>query len=627
MTLRLVQIKAGVVKDITDYSAGKNGPFYVDSNLVRFKNGYPEKIGGWQKEEYFYSSDPSTAVTVQGTPKKSIYWRGFDGIDRLAVGTTSHLYLIKENTLHDITPLRKTSTSLSNPFATTSGIQTITVTDTAHGASTGDFVVIDSASAIGGISADDLNRQAGYQITKIDANSYRIDVGQNASSTVASGGGTLNIKYLIGSAENMGIESADPATGWGVGTWNAGTWNTPRTVASNSLVFDATRWSLNLWGDDLLANNRNGQIYYWSRAGGEGTRAVLASSLAGASGVPTENRITSVSFPDRHFISAGTINASTGVFDPMLIRFSDQEDFTNFTVTATNTAGDQRLEIGSKIIAVTPSKDETLIQTDEAIYGMTFVGPPFTFSFRLLAVNCGAVAQEGTIVVDSRAFWIGKSNFFLYNGTVQELPCTVQHFVFDRLNNDYVDKTHVGHNKKFNEITWFYVSTSNTAQNNPEPDSYVTYNYQENVWTIGELDRNTWGDAKGFKAVPFAFDKDGHLYNHETGTSDDGQAMNCHIESSEIEIDTDGTRQFLIDRIIPDANMSISTNLSVEFKARKYPNATEITKGPFTVGFQTEKISTRVKGRQIAIKYSSSGANDDWSLGDFRINAQADSVR
>ena len=170
MTLRLLKFSPGVVKDITDYSAGKGGPFYVDSNLVRFKNGFPEKIGGWQKEEYFYSTDPSTSVLIQGTPKKALFWRGFDDIDRLAVGTTSHLYLIKQNILHDITPLRKTSSSLSNPLTTASGDATVTVADTGHGASTGDFVVLDSASAIGGISADDLNRQAGYQITKIDNN-------------------------------------------------------------------------------------------------------------------------------------------------------------------------------------------------------------------------------------------------------------------------------------------------------------------------------------------------------------------------------------------------------------------------------------------------------------------------
>ena len=312
----------------------------------------------------------------------------------------------------------------------------------------------------------------------------------------------------------------------------------------------------------------------------------------------------------------------------MLVRFSDQEDFTNFTPTSTNTSGDQRLEVGNKIVSIVPSKSETIINTDEACYGMTFVGPPFTFSFRLLAVNCGAVAKNGSISIDGSVYWIGKSNFFIYNGAVQELPCTVQYYVFDRIQTRYIDKTYVGQNKKFNEITWFYVSNENSAGTmNPEPDSYVTYNYAENVWTVGSLDRNVWLDAQGFRNVPFAFDADGRLYEHESGNSNNGSAMNCFIESGELEIDETGNRTFLIDKIVPDATLSEDTNLFVEFKCRKYPNGTEITKGPFTVTSTTQKVSTRAKGRQISFRYSSTGVNDDWSLGDFRINTTEDSFR
>ena len=628
MTLRLLKFKSGIVKDITEYAAGKNGPFYVDGNLVRFVNGYPEKIGGWQQEQYFRTTATSTTTTAQGKPKKIIFWRSTnDGADRIALGTHSHLYILKADVLYDITPLRKTSSSLSNPLATTSGSTTVTVTDTAHGATTGDYVVLDSASATGGISADTLNRIEGYEITKITDNTYSFESPDTASSTVSSGGGTLNIKYLIGSAENVGIESSDPALGWGTGAWGDSTWGTARTTSTSDVSLEATQWSLQIWGDDLLANNRLGQIYYWDTSGGENQRAVLVSSLGGASGVPTQNRMLSISFPDRHLVVGGTNNLADGVFDPMLVRFSDQEDFTNFTVTASNTAGDQRLEVGNKIVAITPTKNETFIQTDEAAYAMTFTGPPFTFSFRLLGVNCGAVAINGTISVDGTIYWIGKSNFFVYNGNIQELPCSVQHFVFDRMQLRYQDKIHVGHNKKFNEITWFYVSTANTEGTNPEPDSYVTFNYSENVWTIGSLQRNVWSDATGFRTVPFAFDKDGKLYNHETGTSDNGSAMSCHIETSEVEIDETGSRLFMIDKIVPDTSMTSDTNLFVELKSRKYPHATEITKGPFTVTSTTRKVSTRAKGRQIAIKYSSTGTDDNWSLGDFRVNAREDSSR
>ena len=629
MSYRLLKLNSGIVKDITEYSAGKNGPFYVDSNLVRFRNGYPTKIGGWEQEVYFDNADTSNATLAQGKPKNAVFWRADDdGIDRIALGTHNHLYIINSGVLYDITPLRKTSTNLSNPLVTTNGSTTITVTDTSHGAKTGDFIVIEQATAVGGISADTLNRIIGYPITVVDSNSFTIQSPTGASSGATGGGTGLDIKYLIGRDDNMNIESADTATGFGVGTWNLSTWGTARDVDSDTVALEATQWSLQLWGEDLLANNRNGQIYYWDTSAGEVNRASLVSALGGASGVPTKNRTIAISFPDRHLIVGGTTLLGTTTLDPMLVRFSDQEDFTNFTPTATNTSGDQRLEVGNKIVSIIPTKDETFINTDEACYGMSFVGPPFTFSFRLLAVNCGAVALHGTISVDGNVFWIGKSNFFVYNGSVQELPCTVKFFVFDRIQERYADKTFVGQNKKFNEITWFYVSVDNSQGTiNPEPDSYVTYNYAENVWTIGTLNRNVWLDAQGFRNVPFAFDGDARLYDHESGTSDNGNAMNCFIESGELEIDETGNRTFLIDKIVPDATMTSNTNLNVEFKCKKYPNGTEVTKGPFTITSSTQKVSTRAKGRQIAIKYSSTGINDDWTLGDFRINATEDSFR
>ena len=629
MSYRLLKLNSGIVKDITEYSAGKNGPFYIDSNLVRFRNGYPTKIGGWEQEVYFDNVDTSNATLAQGKPKNAIFWRADDdGIDRIALGTHNHLYIINSGVLYDITPLRKTSTNLSNPLVVTNGSTTITGTDTSHGAKTGDFIVIEQATAVGGISADTLNRIIGYPITVVDSNSFTIQSPTGASSGATGGGTGLDIKYLIGRDDNMNIESADTATGFGVGTWNLSTYGTARDVDSDTVALEATQWSLQLWGEDLLASNRDGQIYYWDTSAGEVNRASLVSALGGASGVPTKNRTIAISFPDRHLIVGGTTLLGTTTLDPMLVRFSDQEDFTNFTPTATNTSGDQRLEVGNKIVSIIPTKDETFINTDEACYGMSFVGPPFTFSFRLLAVNCGAVALHGTISVDGSVFWIGKSNFFVYNGSVQELPCTVKYFVFDRIQERYADKTFVGQNKKFNEITWFYVSVDNSQGTvNPEPDSYVTYNYAENVWTIGTLNRSVWLDAQGFRNVPFAFDGDARLYDHESGNSDNGNAMNCFIESGELEIDETGNRTFLIDKIVPDATMTSNTNLNVEFKCKKYPNGTEVTKGPFTITSSTQKVSTRAKGRQIAIKYSSTGINDDWTLGDFRINATEDSFR
>ena len=629
MPLVPLKFKAGIVKDLTEYASGKVG-FYTDGNLVRFRNGYPTKIGGWIKENYYYSDDTDTIATVTGQPKQILSWRPIsDGEDRIAIATHDHIYILKSNIIYDVTPLRKTSTNLSNPVATTDGSTTVTITDNSHGASTGDFVAISDATATGGVTAAALNRKQGYEITKVDNNSYTITVPSAASSSVGSGGGTgVDVEYLIGNAELVGFQSADPALGWGVGAWGDSTWGTARDGTSSTISLEATQWSMALWGEDLLINNRRGQIYYWDLSDGESSRASLVSGESGASGVPTKVRTIKVSFPDRHLIAGGCTPLGSSTIDPMLVRFSNQEDFTAFTPTSTNSSGDQRLEVGTKIVSMLPTKDEMFIQTDEAAYGMNFIGPPFTFSFRLLGVNCGASALNGAANVDGNVYWIGKSNFFVYDGTVKELPCSVQYYVFDRIQLDYIDKTYAGHNKKFNEVTWFYVSSDNEAgTGNPEPDSYVTFNYFDGAWSIGTLQRNVWNDASGFKKTPFAFDKDGNLYNHETGTSDNGSAMSAHIETGDVELDATGENLFMVDKIIPDATLSSNTNLYVQLKTRKYPQATEITKGAFTVTTSTRKISTRAKGRQMSVKFYSSGANDEWSLGDFRVNARKDGLR
>ena len=634
MPLQLMQIKPGIVKDITQYAAGKNGPYWIDGNFIRFKNGYAEKIGGWLKEVYdavdVNGDITENETTIQGIARNMISWRAnTDGEDRIAIGTHNHLYLIVNNALYDITPLRKTTNNLSNPLSTTEDSTTVTVTDTSHGASDGDFVVIEEATAVGGIDADTLNRVEGYQITYIDANSYSITVPTAASSTATGGGTSLDVKYLIGVQDGLGQQSADPALGWGVGSWGGSTWGTPRATSVSDVKLENSQWSLNLWGEDLLATVRNGQIYYWDVSNGESTRATLVSAEADATSVPITNRISIISFPDRHLVCMGTDPiGSLGNIDPMLVRWSNQENFAQWQPTVTNTAGDQRLEVGTKIIGAVSAKDETFIATDEAAYGMSFIGPPFVFSFRLLATNCGAGGKNTIMAVDNTVYWMGKSSFFIYDGIVKDLPCSVQYFVFDRMQIDYIDKTVVGHNKKFNEITWFYVSEDNSAgTDNPEPDSYVTFNYQELAWSIGNLERTVWSDAFGVRKVPFAFDKDGILYNHETGTSDNGSAMNSFVESSAMEITQGGDNTFMVDKIIPDLTTTSTSSLSLTLKTRKYPNASDITKGPFTITDQTEKVSTRAKGRQMTVKIESTGTEDTWQLGDFRINTRQDGFR
>ena len=637
MPLQLLKYNPGIVKDVTEYATGKNGPFWVDSDLVRFKNGYPEKLGGWQKD-VIYALNPSGNITstetnIEGIARRMVYWRSnSDGEDRLVVGTHNHLLIIENGSLHDITPLRKTSTGLSNPIATTDESTTVVITDNTHGAETGDWVVISGASATGGVSADDLNSYYGYQITRINANSYSIIVPNAATSTVASGGGTVTVKYLIGIGAELGSQSSDPALGYGVGGWGQEAWGTPRSGALAGTSLDNSSWSIDLWGEDVLATVRNGAIYYWDTSAGVTNRAVLVSSLSSANSVPNVARTTVVSFPDRHFIAGGcqayVVGGGTGNVDNMLVRWSTQEDFSVWNPTSTNTAGDQRLQVGTKIIAMVSAREETIISTDEAIYGMTFVGGAFVFSFRLLATNSGAAGLNTMISVDGNVFWMGKRNFFTYDGIVKEIPCPVQHFVFDRMQTRYIDKVVTGHNKEFKEVTWFYVSDQNTSGTvNAENDSYVTYNYAENAWTVGTMDRSVWSDSFGARTVPFAFDPDGYLYNHETGTSADGAAMNSYIEGSPREITQNGEDLYMVDKVVPDVTMSSSTNLFLYMNTRKYPNSPETVKGPFTITSSTGKVSTRAKGRQISLKFQSTGTTDDWTLGDFRVNSRQDGLR
>ena len=701
MPLSLVKIRPGIIKDITPYAAGKSAPSWIDGNNVRFKNGYAAKIGGWQNE-VIYGTDSSnnadydTSTSLQGVPREINFWRGLGGVDRIAVGTHSHLYIIENQAAYDITPVRDTSgqtttlnealdnseteidltsatgfptsgaikidneiityTGISsntltgctrgtnstsaathtngttvtrvliNPITTVNESTTVTITDNAHGASDGDYVVISGADATGGISANNLNRSAGYQITLVDANTYTIQSPTAATSGATGGGLVVVLTYLIGLTAGLGSQSAAAAFGWGAGGWGESTWGTPRSEAVEGVVVDQSQWSLRLWGEDLIATVRNHNIYYWDTSTGVGSRAVLVSSLGGASAVPTKNRVSIVSFPDRHLVCGGSTPFGSDVLDPMLVRWSDQEDFVDWTPSVTNTSGDQRLEIGTKIVAMMPTREEIFISTDEAVYGMSFIGPPFTFSFRLVGTNCGTVGINTMMNVDGKIFWMGKSDFFIYEGSVREIPCPVKYYVTDRINKDEFDKCFAAHNKEFNEVTWFYVSTDNTATDgNPEPDSYVSYNYSDDAWSIGSMDRTCWFDSFGFRKVPFAFTEGGLLYNQETGDDADGSALSAHAETSPVEISQTGEPLVLVDKIIPD--LTVSGSLSCTISSKKYPNDSATTKGPFTISQGTTKISMRSRGRQLSMKLESTAVGDSWSLGDFRFNSRSDGLR
>ena len=633
MPLVPLKIKGGVVKDTTEYASGLIGPYWTDSDLIRFVNGYPQKLGGWTKEILYgltaAAGVSTTEMTLQSPARNLKFWRAIsDSEDYMAIGTSDHLYILLNGYLYDITPLRATQAGLSDPIATASSSTTVTVTDASHGAELGDWVILNVASDVGGVAEDTLNQYKGYQITRVvNANSYEITLESAATGTVSAGGGTTSIKYLIGAADGLGIQTSVPALGWGVGGWGGSTWGTARSASESDIKIENSQWNLNLWGEDLLATVRGHDLYYWDTSVGVGTRAALVSAESGASDVPTSARVTSVSFPDRHFVCAGVNTLGTSVIDPMLVRWSDQEDFVDWTPTTTNTSGDQRLEVGTKIICILPTRNQTFIGTDEGVYGMTFVGPPFIFSFQLLATNCGVGGKNTAIDVDGVVYWMGKSNFFVFSGGVQEIACPVRHFVFDRIQKDYIDKSFAAHNKEFNEIMWFYVSTANSEEDDPEPDSYVMFNYAENLWSVGSMDRTCWSDAFGARQVPFSFDSSGVLYNQESGVNANGSAMSSYVESSYLELSNGGELLYLVDKVVPDAKMSTDTTLSITATAKKYPSSTAVVKGPFDFTSSTGKLSMRAKGRQMKFKVSSSGTTDDWELGEIRINAKQDGAR
>ena len=615
MPLQALNIKPGIVTDIDEYTAARIGPFWVNGDKIRFVNGLPQKIGGWEKENTTPSTATSSTNLSAGKVRALKNWRLIDGTDVTALGSERQLLILLGGQYYDITPLRTSATLGANPITTSDGSSTVTVTHTSHGATTGEIVSFSGAAAVNGITLS-----GAYELTKVDNNSYTVVDSATASGSGAGGGSSVVASYLIGKDEGMLESTAALALGWGTGTWGGGTWGTARSTSNVTL--ELSQWSFDLWGEDLIATVHNFGTYVWDASAGVSTRATVINETE-----ISKSRFTTVSFPDRHLVAMGAVNTSTGAQDSMLVRFSDQEDYAEFTPSTTNSAGSQRLQIGTKIMSAVATREAIFIGTDEAMYEMQFVGPPFTFSFRLLGTGCGPISQNSMVNESGVVYWMGRSNFFVYDGQIKELPCSVQYFVFDDLDQQQQQKVFGSLIRKFQEVIWFYCSNS---ASDDEPDKYVRYNYESGVWTIGSLQRGAWNDQFGVRLVPYAIDKDGHLYRHETGTDDDGSAMTSFIESSAIEFDSqqapDGTNLFMIDKVIPAG--SITGSIDLTLKSKKYPqDDSEISKGPFTITPTTTKVSTRAKGRQMKVRVSSSSVGDNWELGTYRYNLRPDGQR
>lgn len=611
----------GIDKQNTEYGA-EGG--WIDADNVRFRYGLPEKIGGW--EEF-------TTLTqyLVGMASEVFTWNNLVGIPYAMVGTDRKLYVLTGGIYYDITPIRLTTGVGDVTFAASTGSPILTVTDTAHGAIQGDFVTFSGATTLGGnITAAILNSE--YEITSIiNANSYRVTAPVNATAgDSGNGGGSVVGAYQI----TIGSDVNYFDFGWGVGPWGGGTWGTPRAPGTGIALYSRV-WQFDNYGEDVVCQLVNGVPYYWELSLGTSTRAVV---LAGA---PGKNTFALLSTPDRHLVCLGTettLGDPTSQ-DPMFVRFSNQEDITSFVESATNTAGGQRLSDGSKILTGIRSRGQILILTDSSLHGMQYIGPPYTFGFQQLSANCGCIGPHAAIDVNGVAFWMGTDAFYVFDGTVKKLACTVQDYVFKDLNQVQGTKNFVGLNSQFNEVTWWYSSYTSDFI-----DRCVTYNYLENVWSIGTMARTAWVNT-GTYAKPIGTEyletstastistiyglTAGRtlVYNQETGANANGSALAANIKSGYFDIG-DGDDMIYMKRFIPDFKDQVG-DLTVNLLLRAFPQATASPSSldPYTITPTTEKVDTRARGRQISLKIESTAVDTTWRFGTMRVDIQPDGLR
>ena len=624
MSLEKFIFRPGINREGTDYS---NDGGWFDSNLIRFRKGLPEKIGGWAK---------NTLNTFKSTARALHAWVDLEITKYLGVGATWKYYVKEGDNFYDVTPLRVTTSAGDVTFSATNGSSTITVTDTSHGAVTDDFVTFSGAATLGGlVTAAVLNQE--YQIDLVtSANAYTITAKDTDGDTVTAnasdsgnGGSSVVGAYQI----NVGLDVYVESSGWGAGTWGAGTWGSSTAITSSNQL---RLWSHDNFGEDLIMNVRAGGIYYFdiSAATLGTTRATPLTSLSGANLAPTIALQTLVSDIDRHVICFGAdpISGSsrTGAVDPMFIAWSDQENAAEWEPLSTNTAGSFRLSAGSQIIGAIRARQETLVWTDTSLYSMTFVGQPFTFGVNLVNEGVGLIGPNAAVNTPKGIFWMDKKGFYTYNGTVQDIPCTVQDYVFSNLNEGQAFQVFGFLNKEFDEVGWFYCAAGETTIS-----KYVVFNYEDSVWSIGELNRTSWVDEGIFDApiASYTTSDVGYLYDHETGNDADGSPMdNVYIESSDFALGN-GEEFQSINKIIPDIKFTGSggsdQTINVVLKQRNYPGESLSTDSTNTCTATTTKIDTRLRARQAALRIES---DDDGSVGSrsgvgFRVGAMRMDVR
>ena len=631
MPLQKLVFRPGVNKENTNYS-GEGGWFECDK--VRFRSGFPEKIGGWTR----FSNDQ-----FLGTCRSLNNWTTLNGTGLLGVGTNSKMYLNKGGAYFDITPIFDTtvnaSTATSGPFFASNGSNTITVVDATYNPELNDYVIFSGSANLGGnVTSTVINTQ--YQVTSVvnsTAYTVTIPVTANASDT-GHGGNAVTITYLL----PTGNDVYTIGTGWGAGPWSRGTWGSGYTTGIGSQL---RVWTQDNFGEDFIFAPRGGELYYWDATTGVTSRAVTLESAANAAAfsgqfVPNKTNQIISSAVQRFVICFGANSYDPGdpntPFDPLLVRWSDQENAFDWVQEVTNQAGEQRLTIGSTIIQAVNTRQEIVVFTDAAVYSMQYLGPPYVWGFQLLQDNISIMSPKSAITINNVTYWMGKDKFFMYSGRVETLPSSLRQFIFNNLNSDQAWQVFAASNEAYSEVWWFYPSVGSNVVN-----SYVVYNYLDRVWYYGTMGRTAWLDS-GTLPFPLAADYNRRLLNHENGDDDvSGPAaapINAYIQSSDFDIG-DGHNFGFVWRILPDVTFAGSTvqnpvcTMVVKPRlnagsAYGTPNDNTVTRTQeFPVEQFTGQVYTRIRGRQMAFRIESASIGVAWQLGSPRIDIRPDGRR
>jgi len=614
--LQRLQFKPGVNRDQTNY-AGEGG--FYECDKIRFRSGYPQKIGGWLRYGIF---------ALQGVCRQMYNYITSFSDNIMSLGTSEKLYLEVGRNLIDITPIRITFTTpdTDNCFATTNGSTTVRVTIVAHGAVNGDFVTFSGVvGPVNGIPDSELNAE--FKITVIDQDEFDITVATPATSTGTGGGTTIDAEFQINIGSAVGIFGY----GWGASSWGAGGWGLGTTVP---LFIPQRDWFMDNFDNDLIANIRQGPIYIWEYDGTFTSRAVLLSSLPGASEVPVRAMQIMVSQNDKHLLAFGAVpfgSVSVGDFDPLLIRWADQDNPVNWTPTATNSAGFIRVSRGSRIVRALPTRQETLVFTDSHLYSFQFTGTTDVFSLQEQSDNISIVGPRACATANNITYWMGTDKFYAYSGRVETLPCSLRNHVFQNFNYDQAEQVVCGTNEGWQEIWWFY-PTANSETNN----AYVIYNYLEKIWYYGSIERTAWLDS-GLREYPQAVGGT-FMYNHEQGVDDDTLPMNSFITTNDFDIG-DGENLLLVRRILPDLDFEGSTTANPKvlmtvrprnFSGSNYINANQpqvVQSVAVPVEQYTEQVFIRARGRQMGFKIQSTDLGVQWQLGAPRLDGRSDGKR